>query len=677
MTGLNRLLRPKSVAVIGGGIWCANVIAQCQKIGFQGDIWPVHPKRRNMAGLATFPDIDALPQAPDAAFVGVNRTATIDVVRALATRGAGGAICFASGFREAEAETKNGASLQKALLDAAGDMTVLGPNCYGLLNYLDGIALWPDQHGGVRSDTGVALVMQSSNIAINLTMQAKGIPLSYVVTVGNQAQTGISDIGCALLQDNRVTALGLYIEGIDDLRAFEALGDQARAAGKPIVALKIGRSDQAQTATVSHTASLAGSDTGASALFDRLGMGEVRSLPAFLETLKLLHVTGPLASNRIVSLSCSGGEASLMADSAVGMGVVFPALDAAQTNALRRVLGPKVALANPLDYHTYIWEDLAAMTACYTAMMQADLALGCVVADFPRADRCDARAWDPVIAAVKATRTATGRPMAILATLPETMPEAIATRLIDDGIVPFTGIDDALTAIKIAAQLGQNRPPPDPLTLPPAPATGRVLGEADAKAHLAKAGLAVPRADTAACPETAAKAATAIGFPVALKALGLAHKTDAGGIALNLGTPDAVAQAARAMPADGFLVETMVPDTVAELLVGVTADPAHGYVLTLAAGGTLTELFDDKTALLVPAGRADLHRALQTLRIAPMLAGYRGQPAANIDAILDAVMALQDFVTQTLPQEVEINPLICTPATAIAADALIRTGDPT
>lgn len=675
MDGLDRLLHPRTIAVIGGGTWCANVIAQCRKIGFEGAIWPVHPTRAEMGGLATFPDVAALPDAPDAAYVGVNRAATIDVVAALSARGTGGAICFASGFREAQSETGDGASLQEALLTAAGKMTVLGPNCYGVLNYLDGVALWPDQHGGQRADKGVALITQSSNIAINLTMQTKGLPLSYVVTVGNQAQTGLSQIASALIRDDRVTALGLYIEGIGDLRAFETMAEQARIAGTPVVALKIGRSDHARMATVSHTASLTGSDTGASALFQRLGFGEVRSLPALLETLKLLHVTGPLSSNRIASLSCSGGEASLMADSAIGSGVVFPPLSDAQTKALRHALGPKVALANPLDYHTYIWEDLDAMTACYSAMMQGDLALGCVVADFPRADRCDPSAWDPVIRAVAATRDTTGRPMAILSTLPETMPEETAARLIALGIPPLTGIDDALTALSVAADLGRTRAAPHPLLVPPVPSPGQTLTEATAKAQLVKAGIPVPRAEPANTPEAAAEAARRIGFPIVLKADGLAHKTEAGGVVLNLTTAAAVTEAAGAMPVDRFLVEAMIPDGIAELLIGVIADPAHGYVLTLAAGGTLTELLDDKTALLIPATRADIRDALTGLRIAPLLTGYRGKPGVNMDAIVDVVMALQNYVAQTHPQEIEINPLICTPTQAVAADALIRTGD--
>lgn len=672
-SGLERLLRPRSIAVIGGGSWCRNVIEQCRKIGFGGEIWPVHPTRATVGGVACFPDVGALPGVPDAAFVGVNREATVAVVRALAARGAGGAVCFASGFREARGETADGARLQAALLEAAGGMTLLGPNCYGFLNYLDGAALWPDQHGGLPVARGVAIVTQSSNIAINLTMQARGLPLAYVVTVGNQAQTGLSDGSQTLLRDPRVTALGLHIEGIDDLRAFEAMAAEAQALGKPVVALKIGRSDQARAATVTHTASLAGSDAGARALLHRLGIGQVASLPVLLETLKLLHVTGPLTSNRIASMSCSGGEASLMADMAEGSGLVFPPLDATRRAALRRVLGPRVALANPLDYHTYIWGDVPAMTTVFSAMTGGDLALGCVVLDLPRADRCDPGAWTPVITAMERARDATGTPLALVSSLPETLPEEVALRLMDNGILSFGGMAEAIAALSAAVRM---RPAEGaPLLVPPVAPQGRTLSEAEAKAALAADGLRIPASAPAATPESAATAAARIGCPVVLKGCGIAHKTEAGAVVLGLATPDAVARAAADMPAQSFLVEEMVTDGLAEVLIGVVADPAHGYVLTLAAGGTLTEILEDRVSLLVPASRADLRQALSQLRIAALLQGYRGRPAADIDALLDAVMAVQAHVARTLPQELEINPLICTATGAVAADALIRTGE--
>ena len=669
---LSRLFRPKSIAVIGGGAWCRLVIEQCQKMGFGGTIWPVHPKAEEVAGLPAFKDVDSLPEAPDAAFVGVNRFATIDVVRALSARGAGGAVCFASGFLEAAAEDAEGADLQAQLLDAAGDMPFLGPNCYGFINYLDGALLWPDQHGGQRAETGVALVTQSSNIAINLTMQKRGLPLAYVVTAGNQAQSGIAAIGEALLEDDRVTALGLHIEGFGDLRAFEALAARARALGKPIIALKVGKSAEAQAATVSHTASLAGGDAGAGALLSRFGIPRLDDLPSFLETLKLLHVTGRLPSNRIATISCSGGEASLAADTAHARRVTFPPLNDRQKTDLRAALGPMVALANPLDYHTYIWRDAEAMTNAFAAMMDPQLAMTMLIADFPRGDRCDASDWECTIAAMIAARERTGANAGFIATLPELMPEEVAARLMEAGVVPFSGLTEAIAACEAASLCLPE--PPEPLLLPTATVEPDLIPEAEAKRQLSAYGLRVPHSKRAISATNARAVAVDLGFPVVLKGEGVAHKTEAGAVVLNLTSGQAVSDAAHDMPARSFLIEEMVTGAVAELLIGVVKDPAHGFVMTLAAGGTLTEVLQDSASVLLPASEADLETALNSLRVSRLLNGYRGAAAANREALMAAIRAVEAYVLENALglEEIEINPLLCTPTDAVAADALMR-----
>ncbi|MBY5977741.1 acetate--CoA ligase family protein [Phaeobacter italicus] len=669
---LSRLFRPKSIAVIGGGAWCRLVIEQCQKMGFGGTIWPVHPKAEEVAGLPAFKDVDSLPEAPDAAFVGVNRFATIDVVRALSTRGAGGAVCFASGFLEAAAEDAEGADLQAQLLEAAGDMPFLGPNCYGFINYLDGALLWPDQHGGQRAETGVALVTQSSNIAINLTMQKRGLPLAYVVTAGNQAQSGIAAIGEALLEDDRVTALGLHIEGFGDLRAFEALAARARALGKPIIALKVGKSAEAQAATVSHTASLAGGDAGAGALLSRFGIPRLDDLPSFLETLKLLHVAGRLPSNRIATISCSGGEASLAADTAHARRVTFPPLNDRQKTDLRAALGPMVALANPLDYHTYIWRDTEAMTNAFAAMMDPQLAMTMLIADFPRGDRCDASDWECTIAAMIAARERTGANAGFIATLPELMPEEVAARLMEAGVVPFSGLSEAIAACEAASLCLPE--PPEPLLLPTATVEPDLIPEAEAKRQLSAYGLRVPHSKRAISATNARAVAVDLGFPVVLKGEGVAHKTEAGAVVLNLTSGQAVSDAAHDMPARSFLIEEMVTGAVAELLIGVVKDPAHGFVMTLAAGGTLTEVLQDSASVLLPASEADLETALNSLRVSRLLNGYRGAAAANREALMAAIRAVEAYVLENALglEEIEINPLLCTPTDAVAADALMR-----
>jgi len=666
---LSRLLRPKTIAIIGGGAWCRSVLGQLRKADFPGKIWLVHPKGGVIEGLPVHTSIGDLPEAPDASFVGINRDATIDVVAALSEMGAGGAVCFASGF----AEVADGHDLNARLLAAAGDMPILGPNCYGMINAIDGALLWPDQHGLARVEGGVAILTQSSNIAINLTMNRRGLPIAYVVTCGNQAQTTQAEIAAGLLDDPRVTAIGLHIEGFGDIALWQTLARKARDKGVPLIALKVGRSAEAQSATISHTASLAGGDAGAQALLDRLGIARVNDLPTFLETLKLLHAVGPLPSGKIASISCSGGEASLAADTAHGRALEFPPLKPGQNDALFAALGPKVALANPLDYHTYIWRDTPAMTAAFSAMIDPDLALTFLIVDFPRADRCDPADWECTIQAALGTRADPGGRVAMVATLPELMPEEVAERLIAGGVVPMNGLTEAIAA----AEAAKVRVVPDldiDLVVPPAPRDSATLTEARAKAELAGFGLPTPQRARATSAEAAAGEAEKIGFPVVLKGEGFAHKSEAGAVVVGLGSGDAVKAAAEKRGAKSFLVEEMVTGGVAELLIGVVKDPAHGFVLTVGAGGILTEIMADSASCLIPASDETLNQCLNSMKVVKLLDGFRGKPAADRAAILNAIHAIQDYVIANAGsvEEVEVNPLICTPDTAIAVDALIR-----
>lgn len=676
---LSRLFSPSSIAVIGGGAWGEKLIETARRFGFKGAIWPVHPRKTTIASEPVFPDIAALPAPPDVAFIGINRHAAIAVTATLAERGCGGAICFASGFLEAQAEDENGADLQAELVRAAGEMPLIGPNCYGFINALDRVALWPDQQGCVGSSSGVAIVTQSSNIAINITMQKRALPLAYIATAGNQAQTGLADIGAALLSDPRVTALGLHIEGIGDSAAMVDLARLAQDLGKPIVALKVGASDQARAATISHTASLAGNAAGATAFLKRLGIARVNTIPELIESLKLLHVCGPLQSSKLASMSCSGGEAALVADMAQANGIPLPPLTQRQQADLRASLGDRVKLANPLDYHTYIWPDRDAMAQTFSAMMDGALGFGMLVADFPRPDRCDPSDWDALLAAICQTKGTAPCPLGVVASLPENMPEDVANRLVESGIAPLCGLQEALVAIGVAASLNRKPDLSIPVPMARTQINQRTLEEAQAKAALGQYGLPHPAFSEVSAPADLAQAARDVGFPLVLKGVGFAHKTEKGAVALNLTNLSDVCKAADAMPTNRFLVEQMIQGVITEMLIGVVADPVHGFVLTMGPGGIFAELMDDRVSLLLPVDKDALKDSIKSLKINTILKGYRGKPSASLDAIVQAVLSIQSFVLAHADQiaEVEINPLLCLPNRAVAADALIRIGDPT
>ncbi|MEM1038775.1 MAG: acetate--CoA ligase family protein [Pseudomonadota bacterium] len=675
---LTRLLSPRTIAVFGGKE-CERVVEQCDKLGFTGTIWPVHPTREILSDRPCFKSVDDLPDAPDAAYVAVNRERTVEIVAALAKRGAGGAVCYAAGFAEAIGEDESADDVQRRLVEAAGDMPIIGPNCYGFINALTGAALWPDQHGVRPCEGGVAIITQSSNIAINLTMQRRGLPVAMVMTAGNQAQTGLSTLAQAMLDDERVTALGMHIEGLDDVQAFEALALRARALNKPIVALKVGRSDLAQKAAMTHTASLSGSQAAHSALFKRLGIAEVTSLETLLETLKLLHVTGPVHGSEILSLSCSGGEASLMADATRDTCLTYRPFTQDQTQQIKSVLGDKVTVANPFDYNTYIWGDWPGMIRLFEAALAPDFDLALLVMDFPHADICDPDDWVRATKSFVAAVQQTGARAAVVSSLPETMPVDMSQWLISVGIAPLCGFDAALQAVEGAVRVGQRWKLPAPKLLltdhfADAPQT-IVLDEHASKQALVSAGLIVPKGVVATNMNEIEHAMTTLQWPLAVKALGINHKTEVGGVALNLDSTVEVITAIQRMArlTKRFLIEEMAAKPLAEIIVGVTRDPVIGLALTVGTGGVLTELLDDTATLLLPATEADVREAVSSLKTGQLLQGYRESEAADIDALIANILCIALYAARNADtlEELDVNPLLVTQFGSVAVDALI------
>ncbi len=659
MKSLDRLLRPKTIAVLGAG-WALNVIEQCRKMGFAGEVWPVHPTKLQIGGLRAYASLADLPAAPDATFVGVNRFATLEVVTELAAMGAGGAICFASGWTEAgEPE------LQAQLIAAAGDMPILGPNCYGVINYLDGALLWPDQHGGIGVEKGVALVSQSSNIVINMGMQKRALPVAYVACLGNAAVVGLADLAGALLDDPRVTALGLYIEGIDDAQAFAALAERARAMGKGIVAIKSGKTELSRVAAASHTASLAGGGAASSAFLRQIGVAEVNSPSELIETLKILHTHGRLGA-AMCSLSCSGGEAGLVADLAAPFGIAFPPVPAGVKARLGEILGPIVTIANPLDYHTFIWGDGPRTTDVFSTMLSGYDA-GIYIIDPPRGDRCDPSGYQPALDAIVAAQAAEGKPALLVSSMAENFDEAMAMRLMDQGVCTLMGLETALAAIA-AAQVPAGVEDWRPLTALPE-RESRMLSEAEGKALLSGAGVAVPASVSGTWAQVVA-GVSGLQAPYALKGLGFAHKTEAGAVRLGLAS---LAGQTEMVGATGYLVEEMVTGTVAEVLVGLRRDPVYGISLTLGMGGVTAEVLADTVTLIWPVTQTQVVEAMRGLRLWPLLDGYRGRTRADVAAVAEIAVRLGSLMASDASlEEIEINPVLVKPEGAIAVDALVR-----
>ncbi len=671
---LNRLLNPKSICVIGGRE-AAQVIKQCLRMGYAGPVYPVHPTRSKIQEIPCFARIQDLPQAPDAAFIGIRRELTPQALEILAAMGAGGALCYASGFSEVGSE---GQEMQQALLEAAGDLPFLGPNCYGFINYFDGVPIWPDAHGGKRVERGVALVCQSSNIALNLTMQRRALPIGMLVTLGNRAKLGTADVVDSMLDDDRISAIGLVIETLDDAEELARVALKASQLGAPIVALKLGRSKRGADLTLTHTASLAGEDAVCQAFLKHIGIASVASIPALLEALKLLHLGGPVSGNQLVSMSCSGGEAALMADALARRKLHARSFQEEEKRRIASTLNDLVTVSNPLDYHTFIWANLEGLRACFTAVLACQFDISLLVLDFPRDDLCDEKPWHISLNAFAQACKATGARGCVLSTIPECMTESLAQGIIDLGLTPLIGVEDSLDAIAALAQVsGSSLANQMPI---PALQDGArtTLSEWHSKQTLAGYGVAIPQGALASSLDQARRIAETLEKPLVIKASGpaFAHKTELNALRLNLRSNAEIQSAVNDLftLSEEVLVEEMIADGIAEIFVGVRRDPQVGLTLVLAAGGELTELLADQAVLILPCSRPTIELVVSELKVWKLLSGFRGSPAGDVDALLDMVMNVQRFAIENATHlvELDVNPVIVRPrgAGAVAADAL-------
>ncbi len=683
---LHRLLDPRTVAVVGG-LPAEQAVRQSDLLGYEGEIWPVHPTRRTMAGRRVHRSLDDLPGIPDAAFVAVNRHLTVEVVHDLARLGCGGAVLYASGFAEAGEE---GAELQEQLI-SGHDMPLVGPNCYGTISGVTGAALWPDVHGCRRVEAGPGLISQSGNITLNLTMNRRGVDFSYIVSLGNQSSVTAEECLSHFARRPEVTAVGLYLESIIDPIAFGRAALACREAGTPVVVLKSGRTDRAGRITSSHTAALAAPADAYDALFERYGVAAAESLPELVTILGLLDAIGPLPGNRLVSLSCSGGEAALAADRAVHRRVVFEPFAPEHAARVKATLSGPAAVTNPLDYHTFIWGDEAALERCFTEVLTGPFDAAMLILDWP-ADGIDDTDWWPTLRAFESAAAASGTPGLVTAGLAENLPDRIREHLTERGVGVAYSIDEALGGMAAAAAVGRwfDRDPP-PIHLPaggpprplPPPSGGasddrrtETLDEPAAKALLRKAGIAAPAGTvlTGQAPAGRPAIPDRLRFPLVAKTVGPGHKTDLGGVITGIDNAEDLETALRRLGGSGrpVLVEEQITEGVAELLVSARRERPIGLVATLGAGGTLVELLADTVTLLLPASPDDIQRAVGRMRIGRLLRGMRGRPAADLGAVAGVVDRLTALLTDRPDLiEVEINPLIVTPDSAWAVDALV------
>ncbi|MDR0274400.1 MAG: GNAT family N-acetyltransferase [Burkholderiaceae bacterium] len=698
---LDSLFEPHSVAIIGaserpfsvgGSLW-SNMLTS----GFGGKLFPVNPKHQMLSGHRCYASVQALPQAPEMAVICTPPDTVADLVKTLAGRGTRAAVVISAGLTAAQ---------KQAMLDAAKPtlMRILGPNCVGLLAPHAGLNA---SFAHISARKGELAFVSQSGALVNALLdwaQARAIGFSHFVSLGEHADVDFGDMLDYLAMDRHTRAILLYIESIDQARKFMSAA-RAAARNKPVIVIKAGRSPQGQQAAASHTGALAGSDEVYEAAIARAGMLRVDNLEdLFLAAEVLTRYQGPIGEVMTV-LTNGGGAGVLAADAAARHGVPMATLEPELVQALDKVLPANWSRGNPVDIigdaPGQRFVDALNALAGHPKQTGTILFIEAPTAIVPPDNV--ARALVPVIrpkegAGLPVISCWLGGPAVVQA----------RQRCVDAGIASFDMPEQAVQAIGMLQAYARNQaelteaPPAIQVQGGAPPDTARVRAIVRAVLAEGRELLTEPEAkEVCACyripvaatrsvgadPEEAVAEAARLGYPVVLKILSedISHKSDVGGVALNLETAEAVREAARGMLARvrkfepkahiaGFTVQRMVRRKQAqEIIIGASIDPTFGPVILFGQGGTAVEVMKD-SAMALPPLNAPLARALiARTRVARLLAGYRDVKPADMNAIIGALQAVSQLLAD-VPEvaELDINPLIVNYEGAIALDARVR-----
>jgi len=675
MDAISRLLKPRSVAVIGASADASKTagrpVSYLVKHGFSGDIYPINPKVDRIGDLACYKDVASLPAAPDVGIVLLGAERAHLAVRDLAARGTAAAIVLASGYTETGEE---GARRQKQLMEAAGSMRILGPNTIGLVNLTDSIVL--SATGALEMDHfpvgGIGVVSQSGGILGALLSRAapRGIGLSKLISTSNEVDLELSDFIDHLADDDATKVIALYIETVRNPAKFRAAALKAARNGKPVVAFKIGRSEAGAKAAVSHTGALAGADRMYDALFKQVGVIRAQTFADLLDIPAALATGRKLRGNRVAILTSTGGAGTLVSDDLGMAGFDTPAPDAATAEALRALqTGDHAVLdRNPIDVTlaglkpellrgainvllkspTY---DALTIIVGSSSLAMPELMAGAIQDCLPNSDK-------PIIAYVS--------PHA---------PE-VGALLTERGVPAFAAAESCTAALRAMLNAGRFQAPAEAASKATKVVVDDLpsgsLDEAQAKQLFTRFGVPCAPERIVTSPAQAEAAARELGGRVVLKILSseITHKTEVGGVAVNL-TPETVGARLTTMAADiearagvrpkRFLVQEMV-GAGTELILGMHRD-ALGTAILLGMGGVTAELFKDTTMRLLPPegglSRADALAMAQELKTWPLLDGFRGRPKADVEALVSAIVAFSVMAAQLGDRlvEAEANPV--------------------
>lgn len=694
---ITRLLRPKSVAVVGAsdkpGALGASVLGNLDRNGFAGEVYPVNPGREMIGARKCLASVDQLPEGVDVAVLAIPRAFVLDAVKGLAARGCGAAIVFAAGFAEGGPE---GIAEQEELarVAAEGGMVIEGPNCLGLVNYIDGIPLtFVETRCVAPKGPAIGVVSQSGAMAAVLctTLLARDLPVSFSISTGNEAGSGVEDYVDWLVDEGQTQVIAMIVEQFRDPQRFLAAATRARTAGKQIVLLHPGKSSAARESAATHTGAMAGDYQLMRAKVERAGVVFAETLEELGDLAEIVQRCPAMASAELVVLGESGAFKALTLDLAEELGLPLTQLDDSNSPALRAALPPFVPVSNPLDITAQGLSQPSIYTETLGALL-TDERVGAVVAGIIQGDPVTAAIKVPAI--LKAIELHGGSKPLVFAGLDEgaDMPADYIAVLRNNGVPYFPTSERALRALtrlghRAVRDLADNSPVP--VAVPGLADALGVIPEYRAKQLLGPLGLSFPAGQFAASADEAASAADTVGYPVAMKAqaAALGHKSDAGGVILNLGDATAVREAwtrihasvaayDAALTLDGVLIEKMGARGV-EMIVGAKNDPEWGPVVLAGFGGVTAEILQDVRLFTPDLSEAQIAAGLMQLKSAAILAGYRGAPALDVVALATMIRRIAAvLLAEPSIRELDLNPVILHPAGegAVALDALMLIG---
>lgn len=690
---LDQLINPRSVAVVGASDDPVRIsgrpLAYLKKHGFAGSIYPINPNREVVQGVKAYPSLMDLPEAPDVAIIAIPAQHVLSAVADAGRKGVASAIIMSSGFAEAGGD---GVDVQKELLriGRAGGVRLIGPNCVGLFNATSRFygTFTQSLDGGVPPAGGVAVVSQSGAYGgyIAYLARERGLGVNYWITTGNEVDVDAADaIGWLALRDD-VKVIAVYLEGVRNGPAFIQALATARAARKPVVVMKVGRSEAGAIAASSHTASLAGTDAVYDAVFRECGAFRARTTEEQLDIAEACLVGKFPVGNRLGIVTLSGGVGVQMCDAAESYGLDVAPMPKPAQEKLRALL-PYAAVVNPIDTTAQVMNDMSLVSKNLEIVLKDGGydSLVSFLTTVPAAQAYGTKLRDAILAGVSA---AGGDRLAVLCMA---APQEAANAYREAGFLVYQDADRAVQVAGAMTHFGKSFEVKATLVdagdAPRFETSAETLSEHEAKAVLSEAGIPFLPERLAASREAAVAAASEVGFPVAMKIVSgdIQHKSDIGGVMLNVADADAagaafdtiMANVRKHMPdaaVDGVLVAPMAPQGV-ETIVGVMRDPVFGPVVMFGLGGVLVEVLKDVTFSIAPFDEKEAMAMIRRIKSYPLLEGVRGAGRSDIEALARVLSAVSRFAARNSDtiESLDLNPLRVLPGHggAVALDAVI------